>query len=192
MAGAIVQWLRDGLKIIESAGEISALAGSVPDTDGVFFVPAFAGLGAPYWNMQAKGSLFGMSRGTTDAHIARAALESIAMQTMDVLKAMEADAKIRVRELRVDGGAAINELLMKFQADVLQTNILRPKITETTAMGAAFLAGLAVGFWESEKEIQSLWAIDKKYKPNVDWAERDTKIKAWQRAVKATEFWAAD
>lgn len=133
-----------------------------------------------------------MSRGTTDAHIARAALESIAMQTMDVLKAMEADAKIRVRELRVDGGAAINELLMKFQADILQTNILRPKITETTAMGAAFLAGLAVGFWESEKEIQSLWAIDKKYKPNVDWAERDTKIKAWQRAVKATEFWAAD
>jgi glycerol kinase len=114
------------------------------------------------------------------------------MQTMDVLKAMEADAKIRVRELRVDGGAAINELLMKFQADLLQTNILRPKITETTAMGAAFLAGLAVGFWESEKEIQSLWAIDKKYKPNVDWAERDTKIKAWQRAVKATEFWAAD
>jgi glycerol kinase len=192
MAGAIVQWLRDGLKIIESAGEISALASSVPDTDGVCFVPAFAGLGAPYWNMQAKGSLFGMSRGTTDAHIARAALESIAMQTMDVLKAMEADAKIGVRELRVDGGAAINELLMKFQADVLQTHILRPKITETTAMGAAFLAGLAVGFWESEKEIQSLWAIDKKYKPNVDWAERDTKIKAWQRAVKATEFWAAD
>ena len=192
MAGAIVQWLRDGLKIIESASEISNLAGSVPDTDGVCFVPAFAGLGAPYWNMQAKGSLFGMSRGTTDAHIARAALESIAMQTMDVLKAMEADAKIRVRELRVDGGAAINELLMKFQADILQTNILRPKITETTAMGAAFLAGLAVGFWESEKEIQSLWAIDKKYKPTEDWVERDTKIKAWQRAVKATEFWAAD
>lgn len=192
MAGAVVQWLRDGLKIIDTAAEVSSLAATVSDTEGVYFVPAFAGLGAPYWNMQAKGTLFGMSRGTTDAHIARAALESIAYQTMDVLNAMEADAGIGVKELRVDGGAAVNELLMEFQAGILDTDIIKPKITETTAMGAAFLAGLTVGYWESEADIQSMWEIDKKYQPQMGAATKSAKIKEWQRAVKAAIYWAQD
>ena len=146
IAGAVVQWLRDGLKMIDQSSEVEALAATVDHTDGVYFVPAFTGLGAPYWDQHAKGTLFGLTRGSTNAHIARASLESIAFQTMDMLKAMEADAKISIKELRVDGGATVNNLLMQFQSDVLNTKTVRPQIVETTAMGAAFLAGLAVGY----------------------------------------------
>tara|TARA_R110000751_G_scaffold68349_1_gene139166 strand:- start:543 stop:2045 length:1503 start_codon:yes stop_codon:yes gene_type:complete len=189
IAGAVVQWLRDGLKIIRNSSEIEKLAASVDSSDGVYFVPAFAGLGAPHWNQHAKGTMFGLTRGSTDAHIARAALESIAFQTMDILKAMEADADISIKELRVDGGATINNMLMQFQSDVLNTQTVRPKIVETTAMGAAFLAGLAVGYWESTDEIQDIWQIDKTFKPTKDRAETETNIKGWYRAIDALEYW---
>ena len=163
IAGAVVQWLRDGLKMIDQSSEVEALAATVDHTDGVYFVPAFTGLGAPYWDQHAKGTLFGLTRGSTNAHIARASLESIAFQTMDMLKAMEADAKISIKELRVDGGATVNNLLMQFQSDVLNTKTVRPQIVETTAMGAAFLAGLAVGYWTDFKEIESIWTTDKTF-----------------------------
>ena len=153
IAGAVVQWLRDGLGIIRNSAEIEKLATQVDDTDGVCFVPAFAGLGAPYWNPDARGTMVGITRGTKAAHIARASIESIAYQTMDVLKAMEADAGVPIKELRVDGGATANNLLMQFQADLLQCKVIRPEITETTALGAAYLAGLAVGFWKDTTEI---------------------------------------
>lgn len=189
IAGAVVQWLRDGLKIIRDSSEVEKLANSVKSSDGVYFVPAFAGLGAPHWNQHAKGTMFGLTRGSTDAHIARAALESIAFQTMDILKAMEADANISIKELRVDGGATINNMLMQFQSDVLNTQTVRPKIVETTAMGAAFLAGLAVGYWESTEEIQDIWQIDKTFKPTEDRTETESNIKGWYRAIDALEYW---
>ena len=163
IAGAAVQWLRDGLKIIRNSSEVEALANSVKDSDGVYFVPSFAGLGAPYWNQKAQGTIFGLTRGTTDAHIARATLDAIAYQSMDILKAMEADAEIKIKELRVDGG--------------------------TTAMGAAFLAGLAVGFWENEEEIQEIWQIDQEFEPTEEREKIDKNIKGWYKAVKALEFW---
>ena len=190
IAGAVVQWLRDSLKIIDKSSDVEALANSVEDSDGVYFIPAFAGLGAPQWNQKAKGTIFGLTRGSTDAHIARAALESIAYQTMDVLKAMESDSGIMIQELRVDGGATINETLMQFQSDVLNTNTIRPKVVETTAMGAAFLAGLAVGYWDSPEAIQELWQVDKKFVPST---ERDiilNRINGWYAAVDALEYWA--
>ncbi|NND15347.1 MAG: glycerol kinase GlpK [Eudoraea sp.] len=189
IGGAVVQWLRDGLKIIGSSSEVEALAGSVEDTGGVVLVPAFAGLGAPYWNQYAKGTIFGMTRGSTDAHIARAALESIAYQTRDVIKAMEADSGLHIRELRVDGGATVNNLLMQFQADVLQTETVRPKIVETTVMGAAFLAGLAVGYWSSIEEIRELWEEDIRFSPTQNIEKIDAGIAAWKKAVKALEYW---
>ncbi|MEE9408095.1 MAG: glycerol kinase GlpK [Polaribacter sp.] len=189
IAGAAVQWLRDGLKIIRNSSEVEALANSVKDSGGVYFVPAFAGLGAPYWNQNAQGTIFGLTRGSTDAHIARATLDAIAYQSMDILKAMEADAETSIKELRVDGGATINNTLMQFQADVLNTKTIRPKIVETTAMGAAFLAGLAVGFWESEKEIQEIWQVDKEFKPLEVRDKIDKNIKGWYKAIKALEFW---
>ena len=189
IAGAVVQWLRDSLKIIRNSSDVEALASSVDSSDGVYFVPAFAGLGAPHWNQHAKGTMFGLTRGSTDAHIARAALESIAFQTMDILKAMEADAGISIKELRVDGGATINNMLMKFQSDVLNTETVRPKIVETTAMGAAFLAGLAVGYWESSKEIQDIWQTDKIFSPTKDRTETEANIKGWYRAIDALEYW---
>lgn len=148
IAGAVVQWLRDELKIIRTSAEVEELAAQVQDTDGVYLVPAFAGLGAPHWNQYARGTIFGLTRGSSNAHIARAVLDSIAYQTYDVLKAMEADAGIHIRELRVDGGATVNNQLMQFQSDLLNTKVVRPKITETTALGAAYLAGLAVGYWK--------------------------------------------
>ena len=157
IAGAVVQWLRDELKIIRTSAEIEKLAAQVKDTEGVYIVPAFAGLGAPHWNQYARGSIFGLTRGSSNAHIARAALDSIAYQTFDVLKAMEADAAIHIKELRVDGGATVNNQLMQFQSDILNTKVVRPKITETTALGAAYLAGLAVGYWKSVEEIQEQW-----------------------------------
>ena len=192
IAGAVVQWLRDGLKIIEKSGEVERLASRVPDSDGVYLVPAFAGLGAPYWNQQARGCVFGLTRGSTDAHIARAALESIAYQTMDVLKAMEADAGIPIRELRVDGGATVNDLLMQFQADVLNTSTVRPQIVETTVLGAAFLAGLAVGYWDDLAEIESLWQADRQFSPTRDREAIESGIQGWYRAIKALESWASN
>ena len=190
IAGAVVQWLRDGLKIIRTSQEVETLASSVSSSEGVFFVPAFAGLGAPHWNQQAQGTLFGLTRGSTDAHIARAAIESIAFQTMDVLKAMQADAGIAVKELRVDGGATINNMLMQFQSDVLNTKTVRPKVVETTAMGAAFLAGLAVGYWQSPEEIQDIWQIDRTFTPSHLRAPIDEQIKGWYKAIEALEYWA--
>lgn len=190
IAGAVVQWLRDGLQSIQNSAEVEALASSVSDTDGVFFVPAFTGLGAPHWDQHAQGTLFGMSRGTTKAHIARAALESIAYQTCDVLKAMEADSGISIKELRVDGGAAANDLLMQFQADVLQVPTVRPQNVETTAMGAAYLAGLAQGFWKSPDEIKDIWKTDVRFEPCSDQAAIDAGIQGWQRAIKALQYWS--
>ncbi|WP_026775687.1 glycerol kinase GlpK [Polaribacter sp. Hel_I_88] len=189
IAGAAVQWLRDGLKIIRNSSEVETLANSVKDADGVYFVPSFAGLGAPYWNQKAQGTIFGITRGSTDAHIARATLDAIAYQSMDILKAMEADAEIKIKELRVDGGATVNNTLMQFQADVLNTKTIRPKVVETTAMGAAFLAGLAVGFWKSEEEIQEIWQIDQEFEPTQEREKINRNIKGWYKAVKALEFW---
>lgn len=190
IAGAVVQWLRDELRIIRKSSEVEALAEQVKDSNGVYIVPAFAGLGAPYWNAYAKGSIFGLTRGSNKSHIARAALDSIAYQTHDVLKAMEADAGIRIAELRVDGGATVNNKLMQFQSDILNTNVIRPVITETTALGAAYLAGLAVGYWKSTAEIQQQWKADKIFEPSIDSNKRDELIKGWHRAVKASIAWA--
>lgn len=190
IAGAVVQWLRDGLGIIRTSAEVEVLATSIKNNDGVYFVPAFTGLGAPYWNQHARGLIVGMTRGTKSAHIARAALESIAYQTMEVLKAMEADSGIHIKELRVDGGATANDLLMQFQADVLNTKVIRPKITETTAMGAAYLAGLAVGFWNDMKEINDQWKMERCFEPNQIGKSMDENIKGWKRAVKAAIAWA--
>jgi glycerol kinase len=189
IAGAVVQWLRDSLKIIKISKEVEQLAGSVEDSGGVYFVPAFAGLGAPHWNQYAQGTIFGLTRGSTDAHIARAALESIAFQTMDILKAMEADSGISIKELRVDGGATVNNLLMQFQADVLNTVTVRPKVVETTVMGAAFLAGLAVGYWDNLEEIQEIWQTDVHFKPTTDRDSINSHIKGWYKAINALEFW---
>jgi len=190
IGGAVVQWLRDGLKLIEKSSEVEDLAASVESTDGVYLVPAFAGLGAPYWNQDAKGSMFGLSRGSTDAHIARAALESIAFQTLDILKAMEEDANVKIKELRVDGGASTNQLLMQFQADLLDSVTLRPKVVETTAIGVAFLAGLAVGFWKNLDEIQAIWQVDQTFIPTQERKEINAKIKEWVRAVDAVQHWS--
>nr|WP_288934096.1 glycerol kinase GlpK [uncultured Allomuricauda sp.] len=189
IAGAVVQWLRDSLNIIKTSSEVEKLASSVDSSDGVVFVPAFVGLGAPHWNQKAQGTIFGLTRGSTDAHIARAALESIAYQTMDILKAMEADSGISIKELRVDGGATVNDMLMQFQADVLNTVTVRPKIVETTVMGAAYLAGLAVGYWESPKEIQDIWQTDVHFNPTKEREAIDEGIKGWYKAIKALEFW---
>ncbi len=186
IGGAVVQWLRDGLGIIRKSGEVEALAETVPHSDGVYMVPAFTGLGAPHWIPDARGTIVGISRGSSAAHIARAALDSIAYQTMDVLKAMEADAGIAIEELRVDGGATANNLLMQFQSDILNTKVLRPVVTETTALGAAYLAGLAVGFWESIEAIQAQWKIDQTFEPSMDQPTRDQLTKGWDIAVKAT------
>ena len=192
IAGAIVQWLRDGLGIIKNSSEIEALAKNVPDSEGVYVVPAFAGLGAPYWEQHARGTIVGLTRGSNTSHIARAALDSIAYQTRDVLKAMEADSGIPIRELRVDGGATVNNLLMQFQSDILNVKVVKPRIIETTAMGAAFLAGLGTGFWKSTDDIQTFWEPDKDYEPQMKEADRDTLLRGWQRAVKATISWAKD
>ena len=190
IAGAVVQWLRDELKIIRSSGEVEKLASQVNDNGGVYLVPAFAGLGAPHWNQYARGAIFGLTRGSSNAHIAKAALESIAYQTYDVLKAMEADAGIQIRELRVDGGATVNSALMQFQSDILHCKVVRPEITETTALGAAYLAGLAVGFWKNVEEIQQQWQINQAFAPAMPEEKRNDLVKGWQRAVKASIAWA--
>jgi glycerol kinase len=191
IGGAVVQWLRDGLGIISSSSEIETKAEAVPDNGGVYMVPAFAGLGAPHWNQHARGMIVGLTRGTTDEHIARAALESIALQTMDVLKAMEADAGTAIQQLRVDGGATVDNLLLQIQADVLHTEVIRPKITETTAIGAAYLAGLAVGFWKNIDEIQKQWSTDRIFKPSEK-NNADALIAGWHKAVKVCNLWGDD
>jgi len=188
IGGAVVQWLRDGLGIISSSAEVEELATKAEDNGGVYMVPAFAGLGAPHWNQDARGTIVGITRGTTSAHIARAALESIAYQTMEVLKAMEADSGAAIQELRVDGGATVNDLLMQIQADVLQAKVVRPQVTETTAMGAAYLAGLAVGFWSSVDEIQQQWQINRTFQP-AETNNTAPLIEQWHRAVKACKAW---
>ena len=186
VGGSVVQWLRDGLKVINSSSEIEALAAQVPDTNGVYFVPALTGLGAPWWDQYARGTITGISRGTTTAHIARAALEGIAYQTMDITAAMSRDAGIPLKELKVDGGASRNNLLMQFQADILGTHVIRPQVVETTAMGAAYLAGLAVGYWSSIDEIRKQWQIDRVFEPT--WEEEKVREarEGWQDAVKRT------
>ena len=189
IAGAVVQWLRDGLKIIRSSSEIEALANEVESSDGVYVVPAFAGLGAPYWNQHARGTMVGITRGTTAANIARAALESIAYQTMDVLKAMEADSGISIKELRVDGGATANNLLMQFQSDILNCKVVRPVVTETTALGAAYLAGLAVGYWKNMEEIQQQWLMEKTFVSSMNDGERNNLSEGWKKAVEAAMSW---
>jgi glycerol kinase len=189
IGGAVVQWLRDGLGIIKSSSEVEALALSVPDTQGVYFVPAFAGLGAPYWKPDVRGTIVGLSRGTTSGHIARAATESIAYQTMDVLKAMEADAGMEIKELRVDGGATANDLLMQFQSNLLNCKVIRPVIVETTALGAAYLAGLAVGYWKNVEEIQQLWKSEKEFIPKEDLPNIKKGILGWKKAIHASQSW---
>jgi glycerol kinase len=190
IAGAVVQWLRDGLQIIRNSAEIETLAAQVDDSEGVYLVPAFAGLGAPYWNQHARGTIVGITRGTSRAHIARAALDSIAYQTMDVLKAMQTDSGIAIKELRVDGGATANNLLMQFQSDLLNTKVIRPTIIETTALGAAYLAGLAVGYWSSMDEISRQWQEDRTFSPDMADTHRNELSNGWKRAVNAAVSWS--
>jgi len=192
IAGAVVQWLRDGLGIIKKSDDVEKLAAKVNDSEGVYFVPAFAGLGAPHWNQHARGTLVGITRGSTSSHIARAALDSIAYQTLEVLLAMQKDSGIDIRELRVDGGATVNDNLMQFQADLLQAKVVRPKITETTALGAAYLAGLAVNYWSNIKEVKQQWQMDRTFSPQIADSETHALIKGWHRAVKAAKAWADD
>ena len=188
IGGAIVQWLRDGLGIINSSQEIEEIASKVDNTGGVYFVPAFSGLGAPHWNPHARGAIVGLTRGTTSGHLARAALEAIAYQSFDLVRAMEKDSNIKLKELRVDGGASVNNLLMQFQADLLRVPIIRPKITETTALGAAYLAGLSVGFWENQSEISKQWESEKQF----DYKNSENKIKTlyqgWLKAVEKSNI----
>ncbi len=186
VAGAAVQWLRDGLGLIVNASETEALASSVNDTNGVYFVPAFVGLGAPYWDMNARGAIVGLTRGATRAHIVRAALEAMAYQTRDVIECMQKDSGIKAKELRVDGGATRNDFLCQFQADVLGIPVVRPVVTETTALGAAYLAGLAVGFWKNDKEIATQWQQEKRFEPKMKKGEREALYEGWQQAVKQT------
>ena len=189
IGGAVIQWLRDSLEIIENSSDVEALANSVEDNGGVYFVPAFAGLGAPHWNQDARGLIIGLTRGTGKAHIARAAVESICYQTADLLEAMQADAKIELKELRVDGGATKNDSLLQFQADILQIPVVRSKVTETTALGAAYLAGLAVGFWQSREDLRSSRQKDKKFVPQMS-AEKAISLKTkWKEAVKRAMNW---
>jgi glycerol kinase len=192
IAGAVVQWLRDGLGIIKKSQDIEKLASKVKDSDGVYFVPAFAGLGAPYWNQNARGTIVGLTRGSTSAHIARAALDSIAYQTLEVLLAMQKDSGIEIRELRVDGGATVNNKLMQFQSDLLQAKVVRPRITETTALGAAYLAGLAVNYWSDINEIKKQWQMDRTFSPEIKEEETLSLIRGWHRAVGAAQVWAND
>jgi glycerol kinase len=193
IGGAVVQWLRDEMSIIQESQDIEYFANKVEDSDGVYLVPAFAGLGAPHWRQHARGIMVGITRGTNRAHLARAAQDSIAYQVMDLLNAMKADAGIDVKELRVDGGATVNDTLMQFQSDLLaDVPVIRPVITETTALGAAYLAGLAVGYWDDIEEIRKLWQVDKQFDQQKDQAEVNKLIEGWQRAVNAAITWADD
>jgi len=190
VAGAVVQWLRDALGVIASSAEVEALAVSVADSDGVHFVPAFAGLGSPHWDPHARGAIVGLSRGSTRAHIARAALEAIAFQSAELLTAMQQDAGQALSELRVDGGAAVNNFLMQFQADLLGVAVVRPRTTETTALGAAYLAGLAVGFWKSPEEVARNWRIERRFEPGMSRDEAASRLRRWSLAVERARGWA--
>ena len=190
VAGAVVQWLRDGLGIIQSSADIERLAASVPDNGGVYLVPAFTGAGSPHWDPYARGAILGLTRGSAAAHIARAGLESIAYQTAEVLTAMEADSGIRLAEMRVDGGAARNDMLMQFQADLLGVPVVRPRITETTALGAAYLAGLAVGYWKSADELAAQWQAERRFEPALDRAQAETLMVGWRKAIGRAKGWA--
>ena len=190
IAGAVVQWLRDGLKIIRSAPEIEALAARESDNGGVYLVPAFAGLGAPHWDAYACGAIFGLTRGATDAHLARAALESIAYQSAELVRAMEADARITLAELRVDGGATANNLLMQFQADILGVPVVRPRVAETTALGAAYLAGLAVGYWRDARDVAANWQVDRHFEPAMSRDRANSLMAGWSKAVERAKRWA--
>ena len=189
IGGAVVQWLRDQLGIIETAPDIEALAETVDDNGGVYFVPAFAGLGSPHWDPYARGTIIGLTRGSSKGHIARAALEGIAYQSRDLVKAMEADSGISLTELRVDGGASLNGLLMQFQSDILNVPVVRPTITETTALGAAYLAGLATGYWASKSEIAEQWQVDTQFEPNMDETTRSNLVANWEKAVARSKDW---
>lgn len=188
VAGAAIQWLRDGLKIIDDARDSEFYAMKVPSTDGVYVVPAFVGLGAPYWDMYARGAIFGLTRGTTKSHLIRATLESLAYQTRDVLSAMESDSGVQLKGLRVDGGASANNLLMQFQSDILGTTVERPEVIETTALGAAYLAGLAVGFWQKEQILKN-WKLDNQFQPEMVEAEKEQLYSGWKKAVKRSMDW---
>jgi glycerol kinase len=190
IAGAVVQWLRDEMGLIRSSSEVEALCSQATDSGGVYFVPAFAGLGAPYWDQHARGSIFGMTRGTSAAHIARAAIESIALQTLDVLQAMQADSKIDIAELRVDGGAVVNNMLMQFQTDITGVTVARPKVTETTALGAAYLAGLAAGYWNDVADVEQQWQIDRIFRPEMTSQKAGNIIAEWHRAIRAVQAWS--
>lgn len=192
IGGAVVQWLRDGLRIIQRSADVEELAGKVEDNGGVYLVPAFTGLGAPYWNPHARGTIVGLTRGSTDAHIARAAIESIAFQSMDLLLSMQADAGLPIKEVRVDGGATVNNPLMQFQADILDTTVIRPSVTETTALGAAYLAGLAVGFWKDTTELEQYWQKDLAFTPAMPDEKRTELQRHWKKAVKAAQAWTEE
>ena len=192
VGGAAIQWLRDEMKLIEKAGDTERIALSVKDSNGVYVVPAFTGLGAPYWDAYARGAILGLTRGTTREHIVRATVESLAYETYDVLKAMESDSGISLKQLRVDGGASANNFLMQTQADLINAPVHRPVCVETTAMGAAYLAGLAVGYWKSLEEINENWAIDQIFEPSIDPEIREKKLKGWHKAVKYSFDWAKE
>ncbi len=192
IAGAVVQWLRDELKVISKSVDVEKLAGSVPDSGGVVFVPAFVGLGAPYWDPDARGAIFGLTRGSTQAHIARAAVESMALQTRDVVAAMEQDAGVRLASLKVDGGASRNNALMQFQADLLDVIVRRPVVQETTALGAAYLAGLATGFWADKSEIEKNWILEREFQPSIAADVRDRQVRRWKTAIERTRGWNRD
>ncbi|WP_202985485.1 glycerol kinase GlpK [Blattabacterium cuenoti] len=189
IAGAVVQWLRDGLGLLLSSNEAETLASSVENTEGLYLVPAFSGLGAPYWDQKARGTIVGITRGTSSAHFVRAALESIAFQNMDVLKAMEADSGISIKELRVDGGATVNKLLMQFQSDILNVKVVKSKISELTAAGAAYLAGLSVNYWTSLEDIQKKWQLEQVFEPK-GMSSRLERIQGWEKAIKTTRSWS--
>ena len=190
IAGAAIQWLRDEMKMIDSAAESEGIAQSIVDTGGVYVVPAFVGLGAPYWDQYARGTIVGLTRGSGRAQIVRATLESIAYQSRDVVEAMKADSGIALKALRVDGGAVRNDFLMQFQADILGVTVQRPTVTETTALGAAYLAGLATGYWSSQAEIAQQWAVEKTFEPRMGDSERDSLYAGWQKAVERAKGWA--
>ena len=192
MAGAAIQWLRDELRLIDSSEDSEYMAQKVSDTNGCYVVPAFTGLGAPYWDQYARGTIVGLTRGVNKYHIIRATLESLAYQVNDVLKAMEADSGINLSSLKVDGGASANDFLMQTQSDIINAPVKRPQCIETTAMGAAYLAGLAVGYWESKEDVIKNWSMDKIFEPQIDEASREKRIKGWKKAVKYAYGWATD
>ena len=192
VGGAVIQWLRDGLKIISSAPESERLSASVEDNGGVYFVPALTGLGAPYWDQYARGAIFGITRGTTQANIAKAAIQGIAFQVDDLIKSMKSDVEGGIKELRVDGGACANNVLMQFQADLIENEVIRPKVLETTSLGAAYLAGLAVGYWKNIDEIKVQWKQDRVFKPEMNSDKRADLLKFWNKAVKRTQNWIED